>query len=573
MALQHLKNSLRKLRLANWPFTRQLVFVIFVFTLVPLIIYASYSLHLLRQNILRDSEMELKHIAKSLILLCEAQEALDRLKKESLRPPNIDAVTQASPSWQEGNEYKSLKSIIQGIQVARTGRAYVFDSTGRLIIHPRWEGRNFFDLGSGMDLPYLREIRDKALGLPVGVIETRRYDYGEEGKSASSKRIQSYGYFKPYDWIIVVEAREDEVVGPYYRERNFFFILMAGAAVILGFLAFFLSRHMMKPVVELSAAASRLAHGEFHTVKPLGSKDEMGKLTGEFNLMVLKLQQDRIQQLTEWSKELEKRVQERTEDLQKACSQIVAIEKMVSLGKISAMVAHELNNPMSGILSYSKYCERIVDAEGMRENSVGELRQCLDMISREAERCGKIVNNLLIFSRKSYGEFTQGHLNQIVERSLMVIDHSLKMHEIVLEKDLGGEDDAIWCDPSGLEQMLIALIINAVEAIEKGGQIFIHTDYSREQEVKMRIRDSGKGIPPEILPHIFEPFFTNKDSKGSAGLGLSVVHGIVQSHGGKITVDSIVGGGTVFTILLPRKPSQKPNVEASLMQELRRRIT
>lgn len=563
-------NHLKNLRFRNWTFHNRLIVLVLGFTLVPLILYAYFSLHFFRQSIIHSSEMELAHIAKSLILLCEAQEALDRLKKESALPPGADAVTRASPSWKEGNEYKSLKSIIKGIQVADTGFAYVFDRTGLSVVHPDREGEILFQSQPEKESAYLKKIRDKALGLPLGVIETTRYDSvgHKQGDSFPRRRIQSYGYFKPYDWIVVVGAWEDELIAPYYQGRNFFFVLLASVGVIVGFAVFFLSHYMMKPLVQLTEAASRIAHGEFHTVKPLGSKDEMGQLTGEFNLMVLKLQQDRIQQLTEWNKELEKKVLERTEELQKACSQIVAIEKMVSLGKISAMVAHELNNPMSGILSYSKYCEKIVKGGLINGDQTGDLGECLEMISREAERCGNIFNNLLIFSKKSYGEFTQSNLSQIVERSLRVIDHSLKVHEIILEKEFGAGDDLIWCDPSGLEQMFLALVINAVEAMEKGGQIRIQTDYSRKQDITIQISDTGKGIPAEILPRIFEPFFSSKDSKVSSGLGLAVVYGIVQSHSGNITVKSKVGEGTAFTILLPRTPSEKPNVEASLSQEL-----
>ncbi len=334
----------------------------------------------------------------------------------------------------------------------------------------------------------------------------------------------------------------------YYRNE----MLVLTAIAILGisaFLGFFIQRFVNKPVNQLLKGTFKVAEGDLDFTIPMNSTDEIGTLARSFNQMTGRL------------KEAQMEIQKRTEELQKACSQIVAIEKMVSLGKISAMVAHELNNPMSGILSYSKYCEKIVKGGLVNEDQVGDLGECLEMISREAERCGIIVNNLLIFSKKSYGEFTQSNLSQIVERSLRVIDHSLKVHEISLEKELGEGDDLIWCDPSGLEQMLIALTINAVEAMGKGGKIRIQTDYSREQDVTIRINDTGKGIPAEILPHIFEPFFSSKDSEVSAGLGLSVVYGIVQSHSGNITVESKVGEGTAFMILLPRTPPKKPNVE------------
>jgi two-component system NtrC family sensor kinase len=370
----------------------------------------------------------------------------------------------------------------------------------------------------------------------------------------------------------------------HYRNE----MLVLTAIAILGisaFLGLFVQRFVNKPVNQLLEGTLKVAEGDLDFTIPMNSTDEIGILARSFNQMTGKLKEahteiqkwvhtleekvaERTNELTELNKELEKKVAERTEELQNACSQIVAIEKMVSLGKISAMVAHELNNPMSGILSYSKYCERIVKEGLINGDRIGDLGECLEMISREAERCGNIVNNLLIFSKKSYGEFTQSNLSQIMERSLRVIEHSLKVHEIVLEKEFGAGDDLIWCDPSGLEQMFIALIINAVEAMEKGGKIRIQIDCSRKQDITIQISDTGRGIPAEILPRIFEPFFSSKNSKGSAGLGLSVVYGIVQSHNGDITVKSKVGEGTAFTILLPRTPSEKPNVEASLRQEL-----
>ena len=370
------------------------------------------------------------------------------------------------------------------------------------------------------------------------------------------------------------------------QNRNEMLILTAIAILgISTFLGLFVQRFVNKPVNQLLKGTLKVAEGDLDFSIPMNSSDEIGILARSFNQMTGRLKEahteiqnwvhtletrvtERTNELQEWNKELEKKVLERTQELQNACSQIVAIEKMASLGKISAMVAHELNNPMSGILSYSKYCEKIVKEGLIHGDPTGDLSECLEMISREAERCGNIVNNLLVFSKKSYGEFTQAKVNQIVERSLRVIDHSLKVHEIVLEKQFAEGEDLIWCDPSGLEQMFIALIINAIEAMGKGGKIRIQTDCSRDPDITIQISDTGKGIPAEVLPRIFEPFFSSKDSTVSAGLGLSVVYGIVQSHSGNITVKSKVGEGTTFTILLPRTPVEKPNGESGLRQEI-----
>jgi two-component system NtrC family sensor kinase len=245
---------------------------------------------------------------------------------------------------------------------------------------------------------------------------------------------------------------------------------------------------------------------------------------------------------------------------------MVAVEKLASLGKISTMVAHELNNPMSGILSYSVYCERLVEYGEFNEEAVRELRECLRTISLEAERCGKIVQNLLMFAKRSWGEFAEVPLRQIIERAAAVLDHSLKVNDIELERRFDEADDLLWCDPSGLEQLFIALIVNAVEAIERSGRIIVAVDCSHPDELRVRVQDNGRGIPPELLPHIFDPFVTAKDAKSNVGLGLAVAYGIVQSHSGRIEVASRLGEGTTFDIALPRRGRRAGRVEESLTQ-------
>jgi two-component system NtrC family sensor kinase len=374
--------------------------------------------------------------------------------------------------------------------------------------------------------------------------------------------LESFGYFKPYDWIVVVGCYEDELIAPYLDAQRLFYLMMVLTPLLVGGPVFFLSRRMMRPIVQLTEAASRIAHGEFQPVQPLGSRDEIGKLTGEFNLMVHRLQDEQIRKLIEWNKELEKKVEERTSELEQACTQIVTVEKLASLGKIAAMVAHELNNPMSGILTYSVYCERLVESGVFNEENRRELHECLNTISLEAERCGQVVKNLLMFAKRSWGDFAHNSLWQVIDRSVAVIEHSLKVHEIALERKRDQGDDVIWCDPSGLEQLFIALIINAVEAMEKGGRIEIGTDCSGAEQVIVRIRDNGRGIPQEMLPHIFEPFFSAKEERSNVGLGLSVAYGIVQSHHGRISVESRVGEGTAFTIVLPRRREQTTKEES-----------
>jgi two-component system, NtrC family, sensor kinase len=179
------------------------------------------------------------------------------------------------------------------------------------------------------------------------------------------------------------------------------------------------------------------------------------------------------------------------------------------------------------------------------------VKKNLTFISNETKRCGKIVKNLLLFARKTSGDFKEEHLNNIIDDSIQVIDHSIKMKEVTLDVNLDQEDDLIRCDANGIQQILVALIINSIEAASRGGKITIVTDYRTEKErVRIMVTDDGKGIPDDVLPRIFEPFFSTKAK--STGLGLSVVYGIVEQHGGTINVESKVNQGTTFTIVLPR---------------------
>ncbi|MDZ4164428.1 MAG: ATP-binding protein, partial [Smithellaceae bacterium] len=179
------------------------------------------------------------------------------------------------------------------------------------------------------------------------------------------------------------------------------------------------------------------------------------------------------------------------------------------------------------------------------------VRENLTFISNETKRCGDIVKNLLLFARKTSDDFKEEHLNNIIDESVRVIDHSITMKELLLVKHLDEEGDLIQCNASGIKQLLVALIINAIEASSPGGKIGISTDCRTEKErVRIMVTDEGVGIPDDVLPHVFEPFFSTKVK--STGLGLSVVYGIVEQHRGAISIESKVNQGTTFTIVLPR---------------------
>jgi len=517
-------------------------------------------------------------MTKSLIMLCEAQEALDRLKlgTTSLKSvksmgKKMDAITGASPKWQDGYEYKSLRSIIKGLKVAETGYAFVVDSKGNIVIHPKLEGKNAFTSQTEFFNSF-PSIREKAIKLAPGENETFYFKEMVSQTSKTKLKIAKFSYFRPYDWIIGVECYESEVMKPYYKSMIAFYSLIALVISLVPFLIYYSAKHMMQPIVQLAEAASKIAKGEFPLIKKLGSKDEIGRLVKSFDTMVAELQKEKIQQLEEWTRKLEVKVQERTKELEMAYAQLLTMEKLASLGKIASMVAHELNNPMSGILSYARYGEMMLSRENVDQEILKEAKESLYFIAAEAERCGEIVKNLLMFAKRSWGDFKQINCSEIIERTVKVLEHSIKVNEINLKKEFGSGNGDFWCDPSAMEQVLIALLVNAIEAVEKDGTITIRTDYNSEESVTFEVEDSGPGIPPEILSHIFEPFVSTKESKMSTGLGLSVAYGIIQAHNGSIKGESKVGKGTKFIVTVPRVQPEHPKIEEKFIHAAKIRL-
>jgi two-component system NtrC family sensor kinase len=263
-------------------------------------------------------------------------------------------------------------------------------------------------------------------------------------------------------------------------------------------------------------------------------------------------------EVTEWSQKLEEKVVEKTNELGQTQRQVLHMEKMSSLGKLSATVAHELNNPISGMLTYTRLVRRELGDQPIDEEARGEMTRYLSLVEKECSRCGSIVQNLLLFARKAGTEMAVTDLNDVVGRSIMIVQHHLQMASIDLETKLLDGDPTVVVDASQIQQALVALFVNAVEAMsdtrQDGGILSISLEGDAE-EVRIAIADTGVGIPPEVLPQIFEPFFSSKHKESGVGLGLAVVYGIVERHSGRIDVESKVNQGTTFRIRLPRKPN------------------
>lgn len=316
----------------------------------------------------------------------------------------------------------------------------------------------------------------------------------------------------------------------------------------------FILRVVRRPVQRLIRGARRVASGDLDAKIPVEGRTEMAELAGAFNEMTRELRVAR-RELTDWSGQLETRLEERTAELSRAQREVAHMDKTASLGRLAATVAHELNNPLGGILNYAKLTSRTLREYGLDETVRREADGYLSLIQKEAGRCGVIVRSLLTFARRSGAPMGPHALKPIIERALMLVRHHLEMSQIRLEAVPFEGDDALFCDADQIHQALVALFVNAVEAMPQGGTLRVSVEGSASQ-LRLSIADTGVGIAPEALDHIFEPFFSTKDRQEGVGLGLAVVHGIVQRHGGRIEVESEVQRGTTFHLILPRRPSR-----------------
>jgi two-component system NtrC family sensor kinase len=316
----------------------------------------------------------------------------------------------------------------------------------------------------------------------------------------------------------------------------------------------FILRLVHIPIRKLSRGTREVANLNLDYTIDFVSKDEMGELAQSFNRMTKQLKAAN-EANQEWSSTLEEKVRQKSAELKKTQARLILVEKIASLGKLSAVVAHEINNPLSGILTYAKLCIRTIQSPvALSREQTNSVVQFLTVIRDEAVRCGDIVKNLLIFAKKDFGKWSEESLNKIILNSIQLVKHKMQIKELELFQELAEGNDIIYCDASGIQHVLVALFINAIDAMTKGGRLKVETSLlDGNNEVRIVISDTGSGIPEETLPHIFEPFFSTKES---TGLGLAVVYGIIQQHKGEIEVESKPNQGTTFIITLPRKPLQ-----------------
>ncbi len=324
------------------------------------------------------------------------------------------------------------------------------------------------------------------------------------------------------------------------------FVLLCVVAIVI----FVSRRFVLKPVKEITNATERMGTGDLEARVVVHSRDELGFLAVTVNSMAASLFRSRQERL-ELLAGLERQVEERTADLRKAQAQLVQTEKLASLGKLSASIAHEINNPLAGILTFAKVLVRTLEEGEVDEQGRGVCIKNLKLIQRETERCTAIVRNLLDFARQRPLDLKEVDIHGPLEEALSLARNKINLQGIEVVKSYAPlELSTVNADFGQLRQSFLNIILNACDVMPKGGKLTFTTRLKRpENVVEVEIADTGSGIPPDVLPKIFDPFFTTKE-KGT-GLGLSVVYGIIEKHGGSMKAESEPGNGTRMLTRLP----------------------
>jgi two-component system, NtrC family, sensor kinase len=457
--------------------------------------------------------------------------------------------------------YNVMQTIArkQGIRMIR-----IFNKEGRVMFSTSPAGQTQVDKKA--EACYLCHASDKPL-VKVDVPNRARIFRGSDGNrrlamitpiynEASCAEAPCHAHPAEINVLGVLDVALDldpvdnEMAGMQRRV----FAMAAIHIVLIGiFIIFFIRRFVDVPIQQLIEGTRAVSAMKLDTPIVVTGGGELGELARSFDAMRERLQYA-LKEINEFTENLEAKVKQRTEELNVANQSLQRSERLASLGQLAASVAHEINNPIFGVLNLSSLLQRIINKDGIPPNRVAEVRTHLDRIVDETSRVGRIVADLLAFSRRSKPQQSRADINAIINSSISIIGHKLKLMNVELELCLGQGMPNVLCDVSQLQQVVINLVMNGAEATQgrSGAKVRVTTRYQQETgSFVLMVGDNGDGIPEENLSRIFDPFFTTKEEGKGVGLGLAVVYGIIQAHHGDIQAISNPKTGTVFTVTLP----------------------
>lgn len=261
-----------------------------------------------------------------------------------------------------------------------------------------------------------------------------------------------------------------------------------------------------------------------------------------------------LEVLRDITEELKDRMEKKELSIKKDLSRLVLEDKLISLGKMVASVAHEINNPIAAIINFNKLILKSLQEDTPDEKEIDNFKQYLNYAISEAQRCSQVVSNLLSFSRQKTIAVKSIDLVQMIDRIITLTRHTMELSNIEIIKTIENESINVECDESQVQQCITNFVFNAIESMPDGGQLHIGAGIDKgDQMAFFEVTDTGVGIPPENIDRIFEPFFTTKAAMNGVGMGLSIVYGIIKNHKGDISVNSELNKGTSFKITLPLK--------------------
>jgi len=350
--------------------------------------------------------------------------------------------------------------------------------------------------------------------------------------SLPDNRLIYYQKMRPYDnrlteWLLVIETTRDEMLSPTVEIRRSILYLMA-LLLLLSFIAVrWLSSRIARPVQKLAENLTQYADGDNTIRYSERRRDEIGHAGRAFNYLVTNLEQ--VQQ-----------------ERDKAAKAAMQSERLAALGQLAAGIGHEINNPLQNILSLSA----LIDSY-LKDAKDDEIREDIRLLQQEGKRCARIVQGILNFAREKDLSYQRFDLGQLLEDTLVLMKHRLEASKLKLELNIetGIEIDG---DPNQLQQVVVNLILNAVQA-SKPGKTLTVLAYQDGEMVRVEVIDQGSGILDDVLPKVFNPFYTTKTEGSGTGLGLSVSYGIVKKHNGQISLENIAGGGIKASVILPRQ--------------------
>ena len=312
------------------------------------------------------------------------------------------------------------------------------------------------------------------------------------------------------------------------------------AVIVVSIVAMTVAHHISHPIHAMADAARNIAEGDYSQKVEVSSNDEIGFLAKNFNRMVSELV-GAHQELRDWGETLERKVEKRTAELKTVQAHLIQSEKLASVGKLAAGVAHEINNPLTCVLTNSSLILEDLPPDDPR-------REDLQTVVNETLRCRKIVKGLLDFARQTKPQKQVLSINKTAEDVLMLVRNQASFQNIMIKTDLDPELPPVFADADQMRQVVLNIVLNAADAMPQGGSLRVRS-HSNSNHVELNISDTGSGIPEEIQDRLFEPFFTTK--KTGTGLGLSIAYGILERHHGLLKVESSPGSGTTVTVVLP----------------------